>query len=90
MGKTNARSARFQLPLPHTPTVPSNGDLPDMKKLLVQVQDDTHTTMVEPVEVRHLSELGDTVKAVIDDFVEANKGAVIPPVTIKAIEQSDA
>jgi hypothetical protein len=58
-----------------------------MKKLLVQVKDDTQTTMVEPVEIRHLSDLGETVKEVVDDFVKANDGVLIPPISIKAVEQ---
>ena len=57
-----------------------------MKKILVEIKDDTNTTMVEPIAIHHLSDLGDGVKEVVDEFVEANAGTVIPPVTIKATE----
>ena len=58
-----------------------------MKKIAVQIQDDTKTTVAEPVEIRHMSDLGDKLKEVVDDFVTANNGAVIPPVTIRAVEE---
>ena len=60
-----------------------------MKKIIVEVKDCTNTTMTEPVAINHLSDLGQGVKEVIDDFVKANAGAVIPPVSIKAVEQKD-
>jgi hypothetical protein len=65
------------------------GVLADMKTIIVQVKDDTQTTVVQPIEVRHLSELGETVKAAVDDFIETNDGAVIPPVSIKAVVREE-
>jgi hypothetical protein len=58
-----------------------------MKKIIVEVKDDTKTTVVEPISINHLSDLGEGVKTVVDDFVKANAGTVIPPVSIKAVEQ---
>lgn len=58
-----------------------------MKNIVVEVKDGTRTTMVEPISIPHLSDLGDGVKAVVDEFVKSNAGAVIPPVSIKAVEE---
>ncbi len=60
-----------------------------MKKILVVVKDDTHATMVERIAIHHLSDLGEGVKEVVDDFVKSNGGAVMPPVSITAVEQKD-
>ena len=57
-----------------------------MKRIIVEVKDDTKTSVVEPILINHLSDLGEGVKTVVDDFVKANAGAVIPPVSIKAVE----
>jgi hypothetical protein len=57
-----------------------------VKKILVEIQDDTRTSMVEPIVIHHLSDLGDGVKEVVDEFVAANAGTVIPPVKIRAVE----
>ena len=61
-----------------------------MKKIIVKVQDGTNATIVEPVCIHHLSDLGEGVKEAVNDFVEANDGAVIPPVTIQAVELDKA
>lgn len=58
-----------------------------MKKIIVEVKDGTKTTMKESIAIHHLSDLGDGVKEVVDDFVKANAGAVLPPVSITAVEQ---
>lgn len=60
-----------------------------MKKIIVEVKDDTNTTVVEPISINHLSDLGEGVKNVVDDFVKANAGTVIPPVSIKAVERRE-
>ena len=61
-----------------------------VKNIVVEVKDGTRTTMVEPISIHHLSDLGDGVKAVVDEFVKSNAGAVIPPVSITAVEQPAA
>ena len=61
-----------------------------MKEIIVEVKDDTNTTVVEPIAINHLSDLGEGVKSVVDDFVKANAGTVIPPVSIKAVERREA
>ena len=58
-----------------------------MKKIIVEVKDDTKAAIVEPVAIHHLSDLGEGVKEAVDEFVKSNGGAVIPPVSIKAVEQ---
>jgi hypothetical protein len=63
--------------------------LADMKTIIVQVKDDTQTTVMQPVEVRHLSDLGETVKEAVEDFIETNDGVVIPPISIKAVVRED-
>jgi hypothetical protein len=57
-----------------------------MKNIIVQVKDETTSELVERVEVNHLSDLGEGVKEVVEDFVEMNKGAVLPPVSIQVVE----
>ncbi len=58
-----------------------------MKKILVEVKDGTNVVMAEPVILHHMSDLGEGVKEVVEDFVKSNGGAVIPPVSITAVEQ---
>jgi len=60
-----------------------------MKKILVEVKDDTEASVVESIDIHHLSDLGDGVKDVVEDFVKANGGAVLPPVSITAVEQKE-
>lgn len=69
---------------------PDAQSIPTVKKILVEVQDDTKTTMTQPIEIHHLSDLGEGVKEVVDEFLKANEGAVIPPVSIQAVEQPDS
>lgn len=57
-----------------------------MKKLLVQVDDETNAVLVEGVAIKHLSDLGEGVKGVVEDFVELNEGVVFPPVTIQVTD----
>ena len=57
-----------------------------MKKLIVAIRDDTKAELIENLEIKHLSELGDEVKDAIDDFVKFNRGAVLPPVSIHVKE----
>jgi hypothetical protein len=59
-----------------------------MKSLIVEIEDSTRAELVERVEVKHLSDLGHEVKAAIDDFVRLNKGAVLPPVSIRVREKN--
>jgi hypothetical protein len=63
-----------------------------LKQLTVEVEDDTKTELVEQITVKHLNDLGDGVKAVVEDFVVLNGGAVIPPVSIevKELEGTDS
>ena len=56
------------------------------KHLRVEVGDDTKAELVESITVDHLSDLGDGVKAVVEDFVRLNEGAVLPPVCIRVQE----
>jgi len=58
-----------------------------MKKLIVEIQDSTKAELVEKVEVKHLSDLGDEVKEAIEDFVRLNEGALMPPVSIRVKEK---
>jgi len=58
-----------------------------MKKLILEIEDSTQAELVERVEVKHLSDLGHEVKTAIDDFVKLNKGAVLPPVSIRVTEK---
>jgi hypothetical protein len=58
-----------------------------MKKLIVQVDDETNAVLVESVVIPHLSDLGESVKDVVEDFVEMNEGVVFPPVSIQVSEQ---
>jgi hypothetical protein len=61
-----------------------------MKKIIVEVKDDTKAAMVESIDIHHLSDLGEGVKDVVEDFVKANGGAVLPPVSITAVEQTES
>ena len=61
-----------------------------MKKIIVEVKDDTEAAMVESIDIHHLSDLGEGVKDVVEDFVKANGGAVLPPVSITAVEQKES
>jgi hypothetical protein len=58
-----------------------------MKTLVVEIADSTKAKLVENVELRHLSDLAGEVKEAIDDFVQFNEGAVIPPVSIRINEK---
>jgi hypothetical protein len=58
-----------------------------MKKILVEVKDGTNVVMAEPITLHHMSDLGEGVKEVVEDFVKSNGGAVLPPVSITAVEQ---
>jgi hypothetical protein len=58
-----------------------------MKKISIEVKDGTRAKLTEEITVNHLSDLGDGVKEVIEDFVEHNEGVVLPPISIKAVEQ---
>lgn len=58
-----------------------------MKKLIVEIQDSTKAELVEKVEVKHLSDLGEEVKEAIEDFVRLNEGALMPPVSIRVKEK---
>jgi hypothetical protein len=60
-----------------------------MKKLTVEIADETHTELVKEVAVRHLSDLSEGVKDAVEDFVELNAGAVIPPVNIRVEEKDE-
>lgn len=60
-----------------------------MKKIIVEVKDDTDAAVVESIAIHHLSDLGEGVKDVVEDFVKANGGAVLPPVSITAVEQKE-
>jgi hypothetical protein len=57
-----------------------------MKKIIVDIEDSTKSELVERVEIKHLSDLGDGVKNAVDDFVQANGGVVLPPVSIQVTE----
>jgi hypothetical protein len=57
-----------------------------MKKIIVDIEDSTKSELVEKVEIDHLSDLGDGVKNAVDDFVQSNKGVVLPPVAIRVTE----
>ena len=61
-----------------------------MKKLIVEIEDDTKAELVENVEVKHLCDLGNEVKEVVEDFVKLNEGTVIPPVSIQVTEKVDS
>jgi hypothetical protein len=58
-----------------------------MKKITVEVGDEANAELIETVEVKHLSDLGEGVKQVVDDFVARNEGVVSPPVCIEVTEQ---
>jgi hypothetical protein len=58
-----------------------------MKNVTVQVDDETNAHLVETVTIEHLSDLGEGVKDVVEDFVEMNEGVVFPPVSIQVTEQ---
>jgi hypothetical protein len=58
------------------------------KQLQIEVEDDTKAELVESITIDHLSDLGDGVKEVVEDFVRLNQGAVIPPVCIR-VKQAD-
>jgi len=59
-----------------------------MKKLVVQVQDDTKTLLTEPVAVKHMSDVPEGVKQAVEDFVKENDGVVLPPVEITVTEKA--
>ena len=52
--------------------------------------DDTQTELVKDVSVRHMSDLSESVKNAVEEFVELNEGAVIPPVSIRVEEKKVA
>lgn len=54
-----------------------------MKKIIVEMGDHTKSEIVEKVEIKHLSDLGEGVKEVVENFVKMNKGVVMPPVSIQ-------
>jgi hypothetical protein len=56
------------------------------KQLVVEVEDETKANLIEQIEVRHLSDVGDGVKQVVDNFVQQNAGTVFPPVSIEVTE----
>ena len=58
-----------------------------MKKLIVQVDDQTKAVLVEKLAIQHLCDLGEGVKDVVEDFVKMNEGVVFPPVSIQVTEQ---
>lgn len=58
-----------------------------MKNLIVEIEDSTRAELVEKVEVKHLSDLGEEVKDAIDDFVRFNRGALMPPLSIRVREK---
>lgn len=58
-----------------------------MKNLIVEIEDSTNAELVEKVQVRHLSDLGDEVKEAIEDFVRLNQGALMPPLSIRVREK---
>jgi hypothetical protein len=58
-----------------------------MKKIIVEVADGTKAELVETVPIKHLSDLGEGVKDVVEDFVKMNEGVVFPPVSIQVTEQ---
>lgn len=60
-----------------------------MKKVIVEVSDDTKSKLTEKVSISHFSDLSEGVKEVVDDFTEQNAGVLIPPITITAVEQKD-
>ena len=58
-----------------------------MKNVTVQVDDETNAHLEKTVTIGHLSDLGEGVKDVVEDFVEMNEGVVFPPVSIQVTEQ---
>jgi len=58
-----------------------------MKKIIVDIEDETNAELVETVAIHHLSDLGEGLKDVVDDFVKMNEGVVFPPVSIHVREQ---
>jgi len=58
-----------------------------MKKIIVEIEDDSKAELVESISVNHLSDLGESVKDVVEDFVMMNEGVVLPPVSIQVKEQ---
>ena len=59
-----------------------------MKKLFVEIEDDTRMELVEKIEIKHLSDLGCGIKEAVEDFVKWNGGIVMPPVSIKVTEKA--
>jgi hypothetical protein len=57
------------------------------KELVINVEDGTEAALSEEVAIRHLSDLGDSISAVIEDFRRLNDGAVLPPVSIQVTEK---
>jgi len=59
-----------------------------MKKITVEVDDETKVRLIETVTIHHLSDIGEGVKDVVEDFVRDNEGVVFPPVSIKVTEKT--
>jgi hypothetical protein len=60
-----------------------------MKRLTVAIEDDSKAELVEDVEVRHLCDLANKVKDALDNFVKANEGTMLPPVSIQVTEKEN-
>lgn len=60
-----------------------------LKHLSIEVGDDTNAELVESITLEHLSDLGEGVKEVVENFIRLNEGTVLPPVCI-AVKETPA